>query len=99
MNIALGWNYWIAFLCVGLADTFAWIKTLSISILKSLFFLCVTSRYFASFAFMLFLILGPLNRILCVQLCCFGRIADLGRNALTTASFVSIYGPPIRSMQ
>ena len=29
----------------------------------------------------------------------FGRCADLGRNALTTASWVSMYGPPMRSMQ
>src|SRR6185503_15367813 len=27
------------------------------------------------------------------------RSADLGRNALTTASWVSMYGPPIRSTQ
>ena len=29
----------------------------------------------------------------------FLRMADLGRNALHTASLVSAYGPPIRSMQ
>jgi len=29
----------------------------------------------------------------------FGRIADFGRNAFTTSSLVSMYGPPIRSMQ
>ena len=34
-----------------------------------------------------------------VQLHYFLRRADFGRNALTTASWVSMYGPPIRSMQ
>ena len=29
----------------------------------------------------------------------FGRCADLGRNAVMTSVLVSIYGPPIRSMQ
>ena len=29
----------------------------------------------------------------------FGLIADFGLNTLTTSSFVSIYGPPIKSMQ
>ena len=29
----------------------------------------------------------------------FGRCADFGRNAFTTASWVSMYGPPMRSMQ
>ena len=29
----------------------------------------------------------------------FGRSADFGRKALTTASWVSMYGPPMRSMQ
>lgn len=31
--------------------------------------------------------------------CYFWRIADFGRNALHTASSVSTYGPPIKSMQ
>ena len=29
----------------------------------------------------------------------FGRCADFGRNAVITSGLVSMYGPPIRSMQ
>ena len=54
---------------------------------------------FRALYFILFLFSFASFASFVVQLFVFGRMADLGRKALMMFSLVSMYGPPMRSMQ
>ena len=63
---------------------FTWIRGKAADLFSEFLSYRFSFAPFASFAFQLF---------------CFGRIADFGRKTLMTSSWVSMYGPPIKSMQ